>query len=205
MTYGLNLVLETRVSAHNLVSTFYTIDGYNIKYKIDSSGNVDVIGKMIEFVLKNRKLRLHPDGIMYARAHHNGVETKKETWREIKFSSQKGYISCCMIVDGVKINLYKHRLVYYAHNQDWDIWDSSQDNSIDHINHIRDDNRIENLRRVNNQQNQFNRICKGYHRCGNKWRAVIYLDGKRTHIGLFETEEDARNAYIEKKLELHII
>jgi len=160
---------------------------------------------MIEFVLKNRKLRLHPDGIMYARAHRNGVETKKIIWREIKFSSQNGYISCSMVVDGERIKLYKHRLVYHAHNQDWDIFDGSMLNMIDHINHDPTDNRIENLRPVTHQQNNFNRICKGYHRSGNKWRAVIYLDGKRTHIGMFETEEDARNAYIKKKLELHLI
>jgi hypothetical protein len=45
---------------------------HKIVYKIDSFGNDYIIGiyDMIEFILKNRKLRLHPDGIIYARAHY---------------------------------------------------------------------------------------------------------------------------------------
>ena len=163
---------------------------------------------MIEFVLGNRKLRLHPDRIMYVRDHKNGVETKSgRIWKEVKFRKIKGYCQCDITIDGVKRNLSQHRLVYYANNQDWNIWDTSQDNQIDHINGKRDDNSIENLRRVTSQQNNFNRNAKGYcwHNTANKWQAEIMLDGKKIHIGLFVNEEDARNAYINKKLELHII
>jgi len=162
---------------------------------------------MIEFVLENRKLRLHPDGVMYIRDHRNGVETKSGCiWKEVKFRKIKGYCMCNVTLDGVKRNLSQHRLVYYAHNQDWDIFDSSPDNLIDHKNRKKDDNRIENLHVVNNQQNNFNKDAKGYYFNKNrkKWRAQIRLDGKTIHIGYFEKEEDAHNAYIEKKLELHL-
>ena len=163
---------------------------------------------MIEFVLKNRKLRLHPDGVMYVRNHKDGVETKTgRVWKEVKFRKLKGYIKCDISLDGVVRSFLQHRLVYYAHNQDWDIFDSSMNNMIDHINGKRDDNSIENLRPVTNQQNQFNTDAKGYYwkKSLGKWVAQIGLDGKSIHIGCFETEEDARNAYIKKKLELHII
>jgi len=162
---------------------------------------------MIEFVLKNRKLRLHPDGIMYVRAQQNGVETKSEKWKEIKFTKRPdGYMKCVLTLDK-RVQLFKQRMVYYAHNQDWNIFDSSRDNSIDHINGIRDDNRIENLRRVTNQQNQFNRTCKGYclDKKSGKWRACIGLNGRTINIGRFKTEEEAHNAYIKKKEELHLI
>jgi len=165
---------------------------------------------MIEFVLKNRKLRLHPDGVMYARAHMKGVETKTgRIWKEVKFhkNKQTGYCQCTLAIDGVDTKFSQHRLVYYANNQDWDIWDTTQDNMIDHYNRKRDDNRIENLHVATNQQNQFNRNAKGcsWNKNAGKWRAQIMLDGKKIHIGYFDTEEDARNAYIKKKLELHII
>ena len=164
---------------------------------------------MIEFVLGNRKLRLHPDGIMYVRAHNMfGEETKSgNIWREVKFRKLKGYCQCDLSIDRVNRNFSQHRLVYYAHNQDWDIWDSSPDNLIDHINGKRDDNSIENLRPVTNQQNMFNQGAKGYYwnKNAGKWNAQIMLDGKQIHIGLFVNEEDARNAYIKRKLELHII
>ena len=162
---------------------------------------------MIEFVLKNRRLRLHPDGIMYIRAHMKGVETKNGKWKEVKFTDCKGYKRCCMTLDGVNISLYKHRLVYYAHNQSWNIWDTSMDNMIDHKNRKRDDNRIENLKIATNKENQWNTDAKGYcwDKATGKWKARITVDGEEKYLGYFEHEADARNAYIKEKEILHKI
>ena len=162
---------------------------------------------MIEFVLKNRKLRLHPDGVIYARAHMNGVETKSEKWKEVKFHKRNGYKRCCIILDGVKSYLVEHRIVYYAHNQSWDIWDTSTDNMIDHINRKRDDNSIKNLKLATANENMWNRDAKGYCWCNtkNKWRTQIMVNNKHKHLGYFEKEEDARAEYIKEKEILHKI
>ncbi len=163
---------------------------------------------MIEFVLKNRKLRLHPDGVMYCREHCRGKETKTEKWNEVTFRKKKGYDRCQITVDGKPRNFFKHRLVKLAHDPTFDIFDGSPSNCIDHENHTRDDNSNENLRVVNNQQNCFNRSgVKGYtwREAQKKWEAYIMLDGKSKYLGLFKTEEDARNAYLEEKAKLHII
>ena len=101
---------------------------------------------MIEFVLKNRRLRLHPDGVIYSRAHHNGVETKSEKWTEVKFYDCKGYKRCSITLDSIEAKLFMHRIVYYAHNQSWNIFNSSMDNMIDHINRKPSDNSIKNLK-----------------------------------------------------------
>jgi 5-methylcytosine-specific restriction endonuclease McrA len=79
---------------------------------------------------------------------------------------------------------------------------------VDHINGIRTDNRFENLRLVTPQQNQWNRTtAKGY--CwkerDRKWSAQIKIDGKKHHIGCFDTEENARDAYLNAKELFHII
>ena len=164
---------------------------------------------MIEFVLKNRKLRLHPDGIMYVRAFSNlGIETKTEKWKEIKFScNNQGYKVCFITLDGVGIHLKEHRMVYYAHNQDWDIWDTSKDNFIDHINRKRDDNSITNLKLATASENQWNSDAKGYswNKARGKWQAEIRLNGVAKYLGLFEHEADARNAYIKGKEKYHKI
>ena len=72
---------------------------------------------------------------------------------------------------------------------------------IDHINHIKDDNRIENLRIVNRSQNcqnkpkQKNRssIYKGisWFKRDKKWQAHIQLNGKRKNLGYFDDEIEA--------------
>lgn len=163
---------------------------------------------MIEFVLKNRKLRLHPDGVMYSREHMNGQETKKEKWREIKFHKTQGYDQCQITVDGKPRNFLKHRLVKLAHDPTFDIFDTSQSNYIDHENHTRDDNSNDNLRVVTNQQNCFNRSnVKGYcwHKKRKKWMAYIKINGKNKHLGYFKKEEDARNAYLVAKAKYHVI
>ena len=88
-----------------------------------------------------------------------------------------------------------HRIVYKAFNPDWDMTDSSPDNQIDHINRVRDDNRIINLRVANNSQNQQNQNVKGYHWCNyNKyWRAQIRIHNATRTIHC-KTEEEAIQA-----------
>lgn len=85
------------------------------------------------------------------------------------------------------------------------------DGDVDHINGVRDDNRWANIRpatkAVNAQNrrhpNRNNRSGSGYigvTRHGDqKWRASIGVGGKQTYLGLFETAEAARDAYIAAK------
>jgi hypothetical protein len=79
---------------------------------------------------------------------------------------------------------------------------------VDHINGVKRDNRLINLRLVNHQKNHFNQTkAKGYtwNKSKNKWQAQIKLDGKSKTLGYFENEEDAKNAYLEAKKIYHII
>ena len=163
---------------------------------------------MTEFVLGDRRLRLYPDGKITCRAIMRGKETKKEKWYGVTFYEVKGYLRCSIKVNGVKRMFSKHRLSHLVRNPGWDIFDTSPNNCIDHINHTRDDNSIENLRVVTNQQNHFNRSgVKGYswNKSHNKWKARIVIDGKEEHIGYFDKEEDAAAAYLEAKARLHIM
>ena len=80
------------------------------------------------------------------------------------------------------------------------------DNSIDHIDRDKSNNNIENLRVVTNAQNQWNRDVKGYsfHKATGKYAARINVNYKDKHLGLFENEDDARNAYLNGKGKYHI-
>ena len=76
---------------------------------------------------------------------------------------------------------------------------------VDHINHDTLDNRRENLRIVNNSQNQRNRRNRSDNKSGfkgvsycrgrNKWQAHIYMNGKSVSLGRFTTPEAAYEAY----------
>jgi len=84
---------------------------------------------------------------------------------------------------------------------------------IDHINGDRTDNRLCNLRLATNAENQMNRAkpCStnnsgflgvNFNKQANKFAARIQIEGKRVHIGYFETPEEASAAYSAKKTEL---
>jgi hypothetical protein len=132
-----------------------------------------------------------------------------DRWKPLKGRKHcKGYLQINLhLTSGIR-GVLVHRLIYLAYNPDFDIWDSSHNNVIDHHDRIRTNNKIENLQRVTIQQNQFNRSeVKGYsynERTG-KYQSQIGLDGKVIYLGQYDTPEEARTAYLDAKEEFHII
>lgn len=83
---------------------------------------------------------------------------------------------------------------------------------IDHINGIRSDDRIENLRDVSKSQNQQNRRnpqansetgLLGVSKSGDKFMARIKVDGRHLYLGTYESAGDASDAYIAAKCKFH--
>jgi hypothetical protein len=91
-----------------------------------------------------------------------------------------------------------HRVAWALHYGEWPT------DQIDHINGVKDDNRVVNLRAVNSQENSKNSkksskntsgvsgVC--WHRRYRKWLVGIKLDYKRKHLGYFDTIEEATKA-----------
>ena len=99
----------------------------------------------------------------------------------------------------VQSRLYQaHRLAWLYMNSNW------PEDQIDHINRIRTDNRIANLRDVSHKQNGQNASKPSnntsghpgvsWHKLTSKWRACIKHNQKLIHLGLFATIEEALSA-----------
>jgi hypothetical protein len=85
---------------------------------------------------------------------------------------------------------------------------------VDHINGIRSDNRLCNLRDVDCSVNLQNRrkaashsksglLGVHFHRAANRYAAEIKTDGVRVFLGLFDTAEQAHAAYLRAKRVMH--
>jgi len=89
-----------------------------------------------------------------------------------------------------------HRVVWVWHGNALD-----ENLEIDHINRDRGDNRIENLRQITKVKNLENQKCNMVCYCPsvkskNKWKAYTKQTStnKQTHLGYYETKEDALKA-----------
>jgi hypothetical protein len=84
-----------------------------------------------------------------------------------------------------------------------------KDMVVDHINGVRDDNRIENLRMCTKSENLLNKNWARHSSCSknitvsynsaNLWELRVWDDSERIFLGTFETEEKAFGAYFKYK------
>ena len=158
----------------------------------------------MEFVLHDVKFK-YEDGNVY---RWYEFKTRPHQWRQLTIIIKYGYCDFQFLTTKKRYGFRLHRLIYWLHNPDWDILDSSMENHIDHIDGDKLNNNIENLRVVTNQQNCFNKTkAKGYSwsKKNKKWAAQIGFNNKVKNLGLFELEEDARQAYLDAKEKYHII
>jgi hypothetical protein len=151
----------------------------------------------MDIVLNETRLRVYRNGDIYRwRCNKkNGVN-----YVQVKNTANANYgynqIKCN------KKRYLRHRIMGYCF-LGLDIDDPKQ--QIDHIDRIKLNNHVSNLRIVTSQQNCFNKGAKGYYwnKKANKWQSSIALNGKSTFLGLFDTEDDAHNAYLDAKEKYH--
>lgn len=110
----------------------------------------------------------------------------------------------CLDKDGyIQIRIYKvghraHRVAWACHYGKW------PQLALDHVNGIKADNRIDNLREATTAQNGHNvKICKRnssgrrgvfWHRTAKKWQAGICFERREIYLGLHEDFDSAVRA-----------
>ena len=99
-----------------------------------------------------------------------------------------------------------HRLAWLLVNGKW------PEEEIDHINGVKTDNRYVNLRDVSKSENMRNQYVAhkgsesgliGAYKDGGMWRAQIKKDGVSHSVGWFKSKEEAHQAYLKAKADMH--
>jgi hypothetical protein len=122
---------------------------------------------------------------------------------KIMKGKSNGYNILCTVYNNKRITIYAHDFIWYISKK-------RIPNIIDHIDNTfkgRSDNRISNLRNVSRQKNTFNTKAKGYswnEQC-KKYVSQIRINNKNIYLGLFNTTEEAHQAYLDAKKIYHII
>lgn len=138
------------------------------------------------------------------------------TWLSNRSNVKAGAVAGCLSLNGYILIRIDKKLCL-AHRLAWIYFygDAGTPGLIDHINGNKTDNRIANLRpatKVTNGQNrrraQANNVSSGllgvaYIAHTRKFTAYINAGGKRKYLGLFRNKEDAHNAYLSAKRQMH--
>ena len=134
-------------------------------------------------------------------------------WREHRGNVAAGQIAGCDDANGYRTIRIDKR-IYLAHRLAW-LYINGQFPSayIDHVNGDPSDNRIANLRCATRSENMRNRKHNSNNTSGfkgvswnksvKKWQAAIRLNGKRHHLGVFDTADAAYKRYCEASKVLH--
>lgn len=91
-----------------------------------------------------------------------------------------------------------HRVVFYLAYGYWA-------EQVDRIDGNKEHNNPANLRAVTQNQNQHNRVCRGYYYCSTsrKYVAQIKVNNVGRTIGVYDNPVDARRAYLQAKAAEH--
>lgn len=109
-------------------------------------------------------------------------------------------------VDGLRY--MAHRLAWFHYYGRW------PENEIDHQNLISGDNRIDNLREATHTENVRNCVRRRNNKTGfkgvgrhsqapHRFQAQITVDGRPIYLGLFDTPEQAHDAYVAASAKYH--
>jgi hypothetical protein len=139
------------------------------------------------------------DGVLYwrdrpsshfKRPADHATFIKKSAGKPAGRKAADGYIQIKFRLDGLAVCVSAHHVIWALHNGKW------PEQTIDHMNRIRHDNRIGNLRDVAQAENGRNSVSRRVHPYvgPHKWggfSAQVRIGDKAMHIGIFDTEAEA--------------
>jgi len=132
-----------------------------------------------------------------------GVLVCRKTGREILNRPNKdGYLRV-----GIRDNQSGKHNLYYVHDVIFYMRHGWLPEQIDHVNHVKNDNRISNLQssdyalqQVNMPKKQgttslYKGVCYYANKASKRWRASLCHNKKHKSFGYYETQEEAARAY----------
>jgi hypothetical protein len=132
------------------------------------------------------------------------VVINRKTKRVMKgYPNEKGYIRFRLVTagtSGTRKNVRRAKLLLTLFGE---TARPSPSHTCDHINRIRDDDRLSNLRWLSVSEQNTNRACfgKGYYFCKDRRRKPWCVRVFKRHYGYYATEEEAKARVVQVRRE----
>ena len=148
------------------------------------------------FTMGETELKVFRDGrIKY-------LDKRSKIWKDKKLSNCNGYLNTSIDYKTV----FVHNIIALCY-----LGIKPECKQTDHINSIKTDNRVENLQYITASENSMKistrngKPIKGTFKTpSGRFRVAIRINKKQTHIGTYDTEEEAIEIYIQAKAKLLI-
>ncbi|WP_296223087.1 HNH endonuclease signature motif containing protein [uncultured Sphingomonas sp.] len=156
----------------------------------------EVLRQLLRYEPETGKLfwKERPESMFLTRHSHKSWNTRHAGTEAFTTTGTSGYKEGRIFYALVRA----HRVIYAMHNGAW------PDHEVDHINGVRTDNRLENLRHASRKENGRNQkrphdnlsgvIGVGFYKRDGTWQARISTGGRNIHLGYFTSKEDAIRA-----------
>lgn len=143
-----------------------------------------------------------PETGVFTRKRTSNINPRAQEGMKAGARCSNGYL--CVRVDTTRY--LSHRLAWFYVYGHWP-------KELDHVNGVKDDNRIANLRKATRSQNMANGprqrnntsgakgVC--FDRTNAKWMAYVYMNGKMRNLGRFDSLEAAKAARLSAHRKAH--
>ena len=157
---------------------------------------------MEEYIKEDLRYDPETGHLWWIKPSENGVRTTRNLNKPVGTLHPAGYFRIKIL----STNMSCHRTAWFLYYGHW------PKEFLDHINGVKTDNRVENLRLASNQENQMNSKkqigssskYKGVYWDNErkKWSSGIEINQVRKRLGRYVLEEDAARAYDKAAREL---